>query len=580
MTNDISFSQAVRLSMTKFHLVNSTNNIKWGDNDLLEQKDLSKLTKAHLKRHLSARNEDTKGSRNILHERLFSSLVRERKIKHEKEVEIERKHRKIACLEEQGAVYCVGSNHRGQLGLGDFHDRSTFTVIPESRGTGIRYVTSRNDLVFGVTVANEVYCWGGGGVGPMGVDRRSDKAKFEIPQKLLNLETEDIIQVAVGANHACAANEYGDLYVWGEGRNGCLGNGQLSNQALPDLIPIFTDNLKVKSCSAGEMHTCALTNNGDVHSFGHTANGRLGLGYFENDKKPNFNIPCQIHFQFNEKIELISCGAEHTLAVGQLRTFSWGSGDGGRLGHGDLIDRWEPTEISSLNGERILDISCGTWHSACIVVVPPMQDDRGWLYTWGTGINGQLGLIDITTSMLPELVISFCNKHILLKSINCGSHHNAAITSELELFTWGSNLNNCLGHKIEEEFVSYTSTPGYCTGFGSIVNRIGRGFPQSVALGRGYTVVATGEYAGPIEIEAKELITKRLKKAHKKKELNGMHTRNKLKELAHSTKRTSKAKEIQFLTSALLCSQCQQNNGCPGKLVNTSYHNISTYGNF
>ena len=48
------------------------------------------------------------------------------------------------------------------------------------------------------------------------------------------------------------------------------------------------------------------------------------------------------------------------------------------------------------------------------------------------------------------------------------------------------------------KFVSFTSNPGYCN-FGTIVDGVGIGRPQSVAIGKGYTIVCTGSYDGPVE---------------------------------------------------------------------------------
>ncbi len=557
----LSFSQAVRISISKFGLGKKANDIKWGDSRILNNRDLTKLTRAHLKRHLDARNEDAIGKRSILIDRLEDSLERERQLELQRATEAEAENRRIADLEEQGAIYSCGSNHRGQLGLGDLENRNKFTVIPETRALGLQFVICRNDIVFAVSKTKETYCWGGGGVGPMALDCRKERAKFESPQKIEHLQDEDILGIAVGSNHACAVSECGDVYAWGEGRNGCLGNGQSDNQDIPDLIPTFTEKIHVESISAGEMHTCALSDEGDVYSFGHIANGRLGLGCFDNKDLIDFSVPHIIHFSFNQKIRLVACGSEHSVAVGQSRMYSWGSGDGGRLGHGDYNDRWNPTEISALNGERIVDISCGTWHSACIVAIPPMRKDRGWLYTWGSGINGQLGQGDTTIALKPAVVRFFCEEHILVSQVICGSHHNAVITSQNELFTWGSNLDNCLGHEIAEQFVPFTPTPGYCAGFGAIVNRIGRGLPQSVALGRGFTIVCTKKYTGPTEEECKVAMQRHEIEEKRKHDLNEMKAISNLKQLAEAKRKKEKLEEITFLTGIRLCTLCN----CPGE---------------
>ena len=61
-----------------------------------------------------------------------------------------------ADLEERGSVYVVGANSAGQLGLGDVAPREHFTVVPESRGAGVCFVSAGSDIVFGVTEDHDV----------------------------------------------------------------------------------------------------------------------------------------------------------------------------------------------------------------------------------------------------------------------------------------------------------------------------------------------------------------------------------------------------------------------------------------
>lgn len=161
--------------------------------------------------------------------------------------------------------------------------------------------------------------------------------------------------------------------------------------------------------------------------------------------------------------------------------FSWGVGDGGRLGHGsNQSDRWEPTEIIALRGSHILDVSAGTWHSAAVVNVPPMKG-AGYLYTFGSGYQGQLGLDKTCRTSTPTLVKAFCDGQANVARIYCGCSHNAAITSDGNLWTWGSNKHGALGRSIAEGSGStFTPHPGIVPEFGTIVDRIGRGLPRSV----------------------------------------------------------------------------------------------------
>lgn len=104
------------------------------------------------------------------------------------------------------------------------------------------------------------------------------------------------------------------------------------------------------------------------------------------------------------------------------------------------------------------------------------------LSIFNSGFQGQLGLDTICKAPTPTLVQSFINEGLSIKTIFCGSAHNAAITHDGNVHTWGSN-KGALGRVVEgSSHVPFTPYPGIVTEFGTIVNRIGRGLPRRWAL--------------------------------------------------------------------------------------------------
>ena len=82
---------------------------------------------------------------------------------------------------------------------------------------------------------------------------------------------------------------------------------------------------------------------------------------------------------------MVACGAFHTIAVTKAgRTFTFGCGGNGRLGHGDMADRLAPRRIEALRGVRIAAVSAGSAHSLALT-------DAGEVYSFGAGANGRLG---------------------------------------------------------------------------------------------------------------------------------------------------------------------------------------------
>lgn len=147
---------------------NQQSNVKvveWGNAEYINNTGIDNLTRRELRNHLEARDLQTNGTRLELIERLRVSLSDEQLHKFAYVETLDTEQLIEADLEERGSVYVIGSNNKGQLGLGDIEPRRNFTVISQLRGIGIVYVKSGADMCYGVTEEHDVYVWGGAGVG-------------------------------------------------------------------------------------------------------------------------------------------------------------------------------------------------------------------------------------------------------------------------------------------------------------------------------------------------------------------------------------------------------------------------------
>ena len=63
----------------------------------------------------------------------------------------------------------------------------------------------------------------------------------------------------------------------------------------------------------------------------------------------------------------VSCGSLHTAAVTERGTlFAWGCGEDGQLGLGEGEDVHEPTSVDVLTGCRVVYIAAGRQHSGAV----------------------------------------------------------------------------------------------------------------------------------------------------------------------------------------------------------------------
>ena len=86
-----------------------------------------------------------------------------------------------------------------------------------------------------------------------------------------------LAQVAFGGSHMLALTRTGQVYTLGDGSLGQLGHGAAVSCAEPRLLSQLASKV-VAQVVCGQSHSMALTDYGDVFSWGRGFEGQLGLG--------------------------------------------------------------------------------------------------------------------------------------------------------------------------------------------------------------------------------------------------------------------------------------------------------------
>jgi alpha-tubulin suppressor-like RCC1 family protein len=242
--------------------------------------------------------------------------------------------------EHAGRVLMLGSNARGQLGLGDSFDRS----IPATLTT----LTDRTH-----------YLAGRGGGGRVADHAAGDSlGGFSKPGGVRGAQ-----DVAAGAAHTVLVTEDARAAAFGQDARGCLGQGEsgLNRRFLLPRVMHWVSRscTKVARCAAGLSHTVLLTADGRVLTLGDGANGRLGHG--EDAPGGGFrssSVPRRVAGLDGLRVVGVSCGRRHTLCVTESGlAYVWGANEAGQLGQGDRRDRASPARVrhEEWNGEADAD---------------------------------------------------------------------------------------------------------------------------------------------------------------------------------------------------------------------------------
>jgi len=154
--------------------------------------------------------------------------------------------------------------------------------------------------------------------------------------------------------------EDGEVRAFGRGEGGQLGLGTTAHNLLPARVggrEVF--DARVVMVATGSHHAAAVVADGSLYTWGHGYFGQLGHG----DKEPQLR-PMRLDkalFGASPAVQ-VACGWAHTVVLtADSRVLTCGSGDRGRLGHGDTADKLVLTQVGMghFKGVRIVMVAAG-----------------------------------------------------------------------------------------------------------------------------------------------------------------------------------------------------------------------------
>ncbi len=296
---------------------------------------------------------------------------------------------------EDDTLRCWGRNFYGSLGLGNTNDIGD-TELPNSSvlalgGKRVAQVAGGGEHTCALDFEGNVFCWGlgidgqlgNGNVTPVGDD---EDPLFSGSVNLLGSAT----QVVAGRDHSCALLEDGTVQCWGRGEHNPTGYGHTENIG-DDELPVDAGAVDVGGTvlqlTAGWYHTCALLDDASVRCWGY---GNLGaLGYANRDSVGDDELPADVGtVDVGGPVKQVVAGTYHTCALlenGNVRC--WGYGGDGQLGYGNtntIGDNEHPFEAGDVDvGGRVTQLTAGSFHTCALL-------DRGTVRCWGSREHGQL----------------------------------------------------------------------------------------------------------------------------------------------------------------------------------------------
>ncbi|XP_063572194.1 E3 ubiquitin-protein ligase HERC2-like isoform X1 [Pongo abelii] len=170
------------------------------------------------------------------------------------------------------------------------------------------------------------------------------------------------------------------------------------------------------ACGSGDAQTLAVTENGQVWSWGDGDYEKLGRGGSDGCKTPKLIEKLQ-----DLDVVKVRCGSQFSIALmksGQV--YSWRKGDNQRLGHRTEEHVRYPKLLEGLQGKKVIDVAAGSTH--CLALTEDSE-----VHSWRS--NDQCQHFDTlcVTKREPAALPGLDAKHIV--GITCGPAQSCAWSS-------------------------------------------------------------------------------------------------------------------------------------------------------
>ncbi|RLN96356.1 hypothetical protein BBJ28_00007921 [Nothophytophthora sp. Chile5] len=316
----------------------------------------------------------------------------------------------VAVVTGQARLFTWGSNRYGQLGLGDFSSRSQ----PEEVRFALATLSSH---------------------------RRALRVKHTVQRGGNN-----VTHVACGAAHTLFVTHQQQILGMGYNQAGQLGLGHQLQQhkGWRSYTPIVVESLRDQSIldlSAGQNHSACVLSNGDVYTWGCGDDGRLGNG--KSDEGATTPTLLKLLREVPIRARAVRCGARHMAVLSDRDLlYVWGANEFGQVGCRDTKPRSHPYLLAppTLFAEGVADVALGEFHSTCVTL-------QGKAFAWGLNLRNDVTNIGACAS--PHIVVLPERERV--KKVSCGWTHINMATYVVPDETGASRQETNIDRKREKE---------------------------------------------------------------------------------------------------------------------------------
>ncbi|TXI97501.1 MAG: hypothetical protein E6Q32_11615 [Neisseriales bacterium] len=349
---------------------------------------------------------------------------------------------------------CWGSGSGGQMGNGQGVDALPSQVVMPDGIASFSQVSVDTTLSCGIANTGNLYCWGAGDSGQIG---NGTNDSVNVPTAVtMPVGVESFNMVSTNTKFSCAIAHNGNLYCWGGAGSGQIGNGANAGVNIPTSVIIPNGVESFTTVSTNAEFSCAIANNGKVYCWGTGIYAQIGNG-----ASTNVNVPTSVVMPSGvESFSALSTNSKFTCAIANNgKIYCWGIGANGRIGNGTNNDVNVPTSVTM---PSFTAISTNANFSCAIA-------NTGTIYCCGKGTSGQIGNgansnVNVPTAVtMPNGVTSFT-------AVSTNPNFSCALANTGKVYCWGLGTDGQIGNGADSNVNVPTAVtmPSGVTSFGYI----------------------------------------------------------------------------------------------------------------
>ena len=356
-------------------------------------------------------------------------------------------------------------------------------------GTGYTFYTSS-------LKDHSLWSWGRNNQGQLGQNGPTSPANigYSSPVQIgSNTNWIDLPLSSANSDYMGAINKNGELWMWGTGTRGELGQNDIIRRSSPVQVPGTTWGESTTSLgnkthlSLGMNSTSCIKTDGTLWSWGYNSNGTLG-----HNNTVKYSSPVQVP---GTTWKTVCMGWGSSFGIKTDGTmWSWGRGDSGDLGQNSRAALSSPTQIP---GTTWSQVESGNDYGAFAIKTD------GTLWAWGGNNKGQLGQNSRTYYSSPVQIPGTTWSQVEPSS----DKGPIARKTDGTLWAWGRNEYGQLGQNNKTDYSSPTQVPGTTWanlasfGYGALVTKTDGtlwswGYNGYGCLGQNDTT----QYSSPVQI--------------------------------------------------------------------------------